>query len=149
MDDDPGGNRCPHFAECDFLLACHGSILPTISRAVALRLQRPIPVKHDPEHDHRAGRDHRRADHLPVFEHSDNGRPPAKISLPMRKAPACHTHSETSVWRPAALAGYSHRASPWIKVKKAARGLAELILHPAERRVLSILTLIQCRNRPP
>ena len=35
-------------------------------------------VEHDPEHDHRAGR------YLPALEHSDNARPPAKISLPMR-----------------------------------------------------------------
>ena len=35
------------------------------------RLLRPIAVEHDPDHDHRACRDH------------------------MREAPACHTHSET------------------------------------------------------
>jgi len=35
QDYDPGGARCPHLAECDFLLAF--SILLTISRAVPLR----------------------------------------------------------------------------------------------------------------
>jgi hypothetical protein len=39
-------------------------------------------------------------------------------------------------WPPA-----RQRATPWIKVKKAARGLAELILHPAERRMLPVLDL--------
>ena len=49
-------------------------------------------VEHDPErdpdHDHRADRDHHRADRRPIFEHSDNGCPPAKISLHMCKAPS-------------------------------------------------------------
>ena len=76
--------------------------------------------EHDPEHDHRAGHDHHRADHLPVFEHSDNGRPPARISLPMRKTPARHTHSETpfgpqqrrfELYQREALAGYSQPGS--------------------------------------
>ncbi len=58
-------------------------------------LLRPIPVEHDPDHDHRADCDHHRADHRQLFEHGDNARPPAKSSLHMRETPACHTHSET------------------------------------------------------
>jgi hypothetical protein len=58
-------------------------------------LLRPIPVEHDPDHDHRADCDHHRADHGQLFEHGDNARPPAKSSLHMRETPACHTHSET------------------------------------------------------
>ena len=57
-----------------------------------LRSLRPILAEHDPDHDHRAGCDHHRADHRQLFEDSDNGCPPPMVS---REAPACHTHSET------------------------------------------------------
>jgi hypothetical protein len=57
-------------------------------------LLRPILVEHDPDHDHRAGRNRQRADHWQLFEDSDNDCPPAN-SLPMREAPPCHTHTET------------------------------------------------------
>jgi hypothetical protein len=58
-------------------------------------LLRPIPVEHDPDHDHRAECDHHSADHRQLFEHGDNACAPAKSSLHMRETPACHTHSET------------------------------------------------------
>jgi hypothetical protein len=57
-------------------------------------LLRPILVEHDPDHDHRDGRNRQRADHRQLFEDSDYGCPPAN-SLPMREAPPCHTHTET------------------------------------------------------
>ena len=57
-----------------------------------LRSLRPILAEHDPDHDHRAGRDHHRADDRQPFEDSENGCPPPMVS---REAPACHTHSET------------------------------------------------------
>src|ERR1700722_6756665 len=57
-------------------------------------LLRPILVEHDPDHYHRAGRNHQRADHRQLFEDSDNGCPPAH-SLPMREARPCHIHTET------------------------------------------------------
>ena len=57
-----------------------------------LRSLRPILVEQDRDHDHRAGRDHHRADHRQFFEDSESGCPPPMVS---RKAPACHTHSET------------------------------------------------------
>jgi hypothetical protein len=43
------------------------------------RLLRPIAVEHDPDHDHGACRDHHRADHRPLFEHSDKGCPSIKV----------------------------------------------------------------------
>ena len=52
-------------------------------------LLRPILVEHDPDHEHRAGRDRQRADHRQLFEDSDNGCPPAN------SLPPCHTHTET------------------------------------------------------
>jgi hypothetical protein len=56
-------------------------------------------------------------------EHSDNGCPPAKISLHMRKAPPRQTHSETSFGPQQGCLTLStrsaRRATPWIKVKKA------------------------------
>jgi hypothetical protein len=63
---------------------------------------RPIPVERDPDHDQRADCDHHGADKRQLFQHSDNGRPPDKSSLQTREAPACHTHSDNSVWPPAA-----------------------------------------------
>jgi hypothetical protein len=57
-----------------------------------LRSLRPILAEHDPDHDHRAGCDHHRADPRQLFEDSENGCPPPIVS---REAPACHTHSET------------------------------------------------------
>jgi hypothetical protein len=57
-----------------------------------LRSLRPIPAEHDPDHDHRAGCNHHRADRRQLFEDSENGCPPPMVS---REAPACHTHSET------------------------------------------------------
>src|SRR5580693_9028278 len=65
-------------------------------------LLRPILAEHDPDHDQRAGRNRQRADHRQLFEDSDNGCPPAN-SFPMREAPPCHTHTENSVWPPAAV----------------------------------------------
>jgi hypothetical protein len=43
-----------------------------------------IVVECDPDHDHRAGSDHHRADQVPIFEHSYNGCPPDNDSLRMR-----------------------------------------------------------------
>src|SRR5580704_19085465 len=57
-------------------------------------LLQPILAEHDPDHDHRAGRNRQRADPRQLFKDSDNGCPPAN-SLPMREAPPCHTHPET------------------------------------------------------
>src|ERR1700738_1881346 len=57
-----------------------------------LRSLRPILAEHDPDHDHRAGCDHHRADHRQLFEDSEKGCPSPMVS---REAPACHTHSET------------------------------------------------------
>jgi hypothetical protein len=52
-------------------------------------LLRPILVEHDPDHDHRDGRNRQRADHRQLFEYSDNGCPPAS------SLPPCHIHTET------------------------------------------------------
>jgi hypothetical protein len=62
-------------------------------------LLQPIHVEHDPDHDHRDGRNRQRADPRQLFEDSDNGCPPAN-SLP---TPPCHIHTENSVWPPAAV----------------------------------------------
>jgi hypothetical protein len=71
-------------------------------------LLRPIPAEHDPDHDHRAGRNRQRADHRQLFEDSDNGCPPANF-LSMRGAPPCHTHTETP-FGPQQQCGLSVRA---------------------------------------
>jgi hypothetical protein len=81
-------------------------------------------VEHDPEHDHRAGR---QADHLPALEHSDNARP-LRFLFPCAKRQPATPIRETSVWPPAAavyqaiaLAGCSQRATPWIKINNRKR----------------------------
>ena len=89
----PKGTCSREVANGPLMAPRHKRLSPYPSARQPWSLQ--IVVEYDPEHDYRAGRgrDHRRAEHLPVFERS--GRPPARISLHMRQAPARHTHSET------------------------------------------------------
>src|SRR3979490_975409 len=63
---------------------------------------RPIPEECDPNHDKRADCDHHWTDKTQLLQHSDNPRPPDKISLHTHESPACHSHSDNSVWPPAA-----------------------------------------------
>src|SRR5215468_700524 len=73
----------------------------------------PVLIERDSDHDQRADCDRYRADKRQLFQHADDDRPDAESSLHMREAPACHTHSDISVWPPAAAVSlFSARQSP-------------------------------------
>ena len=61
---------------------------PDMSHIARSIRRRPIVVEHDRDHDHRAGRDRYRADHRPLFEDGDDGRPPVSFVLCAKRQPA-------------------------------------------------------------
>jgi hypothetical protein len=114
-----------------------------------LRSLRPIPAEHDPDHDHRAGCDHHRADHRQLFEDSENGCPPPMVSC---EAPACHTHSETPfgpssefLKREALASNLPIRVPPCHHT--CTRALAAVLQRPQYRRFEAEVLCLNCNSR--